>query len=177
MSEHTLLTSGTGDSSLSPDALQDEPDFRAKPSRKLEITIAAIALALSALAFYFSYNIKLMMDPGGINARWWPNVLSLSAAGLSTILLITSLTVSEIDRGDVEEANAEGWSRMLKALALSSLYVFAWSKIGYLIPTIVYLIALLWIFGLRGRIALLAFPLITTFFIYGLFHYMLRVPL
>jgi hypothetical protein len=177
MSEHISLSTSTGDSSLSPEAELNEPDFRAPPSRSLEIATASIALALSALAFYFAYNIELRMDPGGINARWWPSVLAISASVLSGILLVVSLTVKEIDRGDVEASNAKGWSRVLKALAVSSLYVFAWSQIGYFVPTLVYLVALLWIFGLRSLVAMGLYSLITTGFIYGLFHYMLRVPL
>jgi hypothetical protein len=172
-----MLKTGPGDSSLSPDANVDEPDFRAKPSRALEIWIASIALALSGLAFYLSYNIDLRMDPGGINARWWPGLLSILATVLSSILLIAALSLETIDRGDVEDSTSLGWSRMLKALALSSIYVFAWASIGYLLPTLIYLVGLLWIFGLRSRTGLIAFPLVTTLFIYGLFHYMLRVPL
>lgn len=177
MSEQISLKTGTGDSSLSPEADLDEPDFRATPSRTLEIATASIAIALSALAFYLSYNIDLRMDPGGINARWWPSVLSILAFILSAILLITAFAVTKIDRGEVEQSNAEGWSRMLKSLALTGLYVFAWSQVGYLVPTIVYLVALLWFFGLRSIKALCLYSLVTTFFIYGLFHYMLRVPL
>ena len=172
-----LLKTGAGDDISSPDTSVDEPDFRAKPSRKLEIVIGCIALALSALAYYFSHNIKLMMDPGGINARWWPSLLSLSAASLSAIILFASLAFQKIDRGDVEESNAAGFARMLTTLALTSLYVFAWSQIGYTVSTVFYLASLLWVFGLRSPIALILYPLITTGFIYGLFHYMLRVPL
>jgi hypothetical protein len=177
MSEQISLMTSTGDSSLSPDAELNEPDFRAPPSRCLEIATASIALALSALAFYFAYNIELRMDPGGINARWWPSVLSITASLLSAIMLVASMTINTIDRGDVEVSNADGWSRMLKALALSSLYVFAWSQIGYFFPTLAYLVALLWIFGLRNFVAMGLYSLVTTSFIYGLFHYMLRVPL
>lgn len=177
MSEQNLLTTSSGGATMPPETEITEPDFRAKPSRILEIVVASIALAFSGLAFYLSYNIDLRMDPGGINARWWPSLLSLCAAALSAILLITSLTVQQIDRGDVEESQSDGWARVIKALALTSLYVFAWAKIGYLLPTIVFIVALLWIFGLRSRTGLIAFPLVTTVFIYGLFHYMLRVPL
>src|SRR5690606_19617169 len=112
MSEHLMLKTGSGDNFLSPDANDVELDFTAKPSRTLEITIAAIALTLSALAYYLAYNIDLWFAPGGINARWWPDLLSLIAIGLSGLLLVASLSVSEISRGDVEESNADGWSRM-----------------------------------------------------------------
>jgi hypothetical protein len=66
---------------------------------------------------------------------------------------------------------------MLLALALSALYVFAWSHLGYVGPTLVFNLVLLRIFGLRSWKALGVYSVVTTAFIYGLFHYLLRVPL
>ena len=177
MTELDKLTASAGDTSVLPVELAEEPDFAARPSRPLEIVVAVVALALSVLALVLSQNIRLRMGGGGLDPKWWPTLLSSLAAGLSAILLGMSLFGPLAGRGDLEAGHRDGWVRMLVALALSALYVFAWWQVGYLVPTAVYLFALLWVFGLRSWKGLIAFPLVTTAFIYGLFHFMLRVPL
>jgi len=149
----------------------------AEPSRRLEIIIAAAALALSIVAVVLAATIRLRMGGGGLDPRWWPTVLASSAAVLSAILLAFALFAPLAGRGDLEAMHADGRVRMLLALALSVLYALAWQTVGYIGPTLIYLVALLWLFGLRGWKGLVAFPIITTALIYGLFHLMLRVPL
>lgn len=177
MTELDKLTASTGDTLVSPVETAGEPDFSARPSRPLEIIIAVAALALSVLALVLSQNIRLRMGGGGLDPKWWPTLLSILSACLAAILVGMSLFGPAANRGDLEAGHRDGWVRMLIALALSALYVFAWWQFGYLIPTAIYLFALLWSFGLRSWKGLIAFPVITTGFIYGLFHFMLRVPL
>jgi hypothetical protein len=117
------------------------------------------------------------MGGGGVDPKWWPTLLSVLAAGLSAILVGMSLFSSPMSRGEVEATEQDGWIRMLVALTLSAIYVFAWSTIGYVIPTLVFTAALLFVFGLRSWKGLVIFSTVTTGFIYGLFHYLLKVPL
>ncbi len=177
MSKFDTLETAAGDTKVSPDNAAEQDDIAARPSRRLEITVAATALVLSVIALVLSRNIHLRMDTGGINPRWWPTVLSILAIVLSAILAGMSMFSPAMSRGDLESSHHEGWVRMLLALAISTLYVIAWTSFGYVYPTVVYLLALLWVFGLRSWKGLVAFPVITTAFIYGLFHFMLRVPL
>lgn len=177
MTEPKTLAATPGDTDVLPGEPVEEFDFAAKPSRRLEIAIAVTALVFSVTALVLSRNIYLRMGSGGLDPKWWPTLLSIMAAVLSSILLGMSLFGPASSRGELESAHEDGWKRMLSALTLSALYAFAWSLAGYLVPTVLYLAALLWVFGLRSWKGLIAFPLITTAFIYGLFHFMLRVPL
>lgn len=177
MTELDKLSASTGDTSVSPVETAAEPDFSARPSRPLEIFIAGTALVLSVIALVLSQNIYLRMGGGGLDPKWWPTLLSILCACLSAILVGMSLFGPAASRGELEAGHRDGWVRMLVALALSALYVFAWWQVGYVIPTAIYLFALLWVFGLRSWKGLVAYPVITTGFIYGLFHFMLRVPL
>lgn len=177
MTELNKLAGSSGDIAMSPDEAPAEYDLAARPSKPLEIVIAFTALVLSVVAIVLSQNIYLRMGGGGLDPKWWPTVLSSIAAGLSTILVGFALFGPVSGRGELESIPQDGWPRMLVALALSALYVFAWSSIGYVVPTALYLFALLFLFGLRAWKGLVIFPLVTTAFIYGLFHYMLRVPL
>jgi hypothetical protein len=176
MTEPQELSISSGDA-LSPDETVVEPDHSAQPSRRLEIVIAVAALVLSVTALLLSRNIQLRMGAGGIDPKWWPTLLSVFASVLSALLVGMSLFGLPMSRGDLEESERDGWIRMLVSLILCALYVFAWSHIGYVAPTLVFIAALLWVFGLRSWTGLAIFPVVTTALIYGLFHYVLRVPL
>ncbi|WP_323014686.1 tripartite tricarboxylate transporter TctB family protein [Devosia sp.] len=172
------LSAQSGDTLVSPDeAGEVEYDLSAPPSRRLEIATALIALILSGIAIYLSRDIRLRMGAGGLDPKWWPTLLSILAAGLSAILVGMALFGPPQSRGDIESSHRDGFVSMLLALALTTLYAFAWWMFGYVIPTALYLFALLWVFGLRSWKGLIVFPLVTTAFIYGLFHFLLRVPL
>ena len=177
MVEPGKLASPSGSADVLPEQTVAEPDYAARPSRRLEIAIAASALALSVTALLVSRAIPLRMGGGGIDPRWWPTLLSVLASALSALLVAMSLFGQAPARGEVEAAEPDGWTRMLLALALSALYVFAWSHLGYVGPTLVFNLVLLRIFGLRSWKALGVYSVVTTAFIYGLFHYLLRVPL
>lgn len=177
MIEPGTLAAAPGNTDVLPGEPVEDFAFAAKPSRRLEIVIAVTALVLSVIALLLSRNIYLRMGSGGLDPKWWPTLLSIMAAVLSSVLLGMSLLGPTASRGDLEATQSDGWKRMLSALTLSALYAFAWSMVGYVIPTVLYLVALLWVFGLRSWKGLIAFPLVTTALIYGLFHFMLRVPL
>lgn len=176
MSERDHLAVTSGDLS-SPDELPADNYHPATTTQRAEIIIALVALAMSAFALYLSRNMYLRLDLGGINPRWWPTILSIGAIILSINMLTMAFFSKSYVRDDLEASHRDGWLRMLQALVFSVLYVFAWSNIGYVISTFIYLIVILWVFGLRSGKGLILFPLITTAFIYGMFHYMLRVPL
>lgn len=175
MTELTQLreTSG-GDQSLPDEAAS--PDYSAQASRPLETTVGVIALGLSLLAVYLSQNIHVRMGGGGVDPKWWPTALSIVACVLSACMLGSALIRPE-DRSDFFQATSEGWKRVVLGLVLTSLYVFGWWRIGYIVPTALYLFALLWLLGIRRWKPLVLFPVLTTAFIYGLFHLLLRVPL
>ena len=171
----------SGSDTIAEHADDGEPEAQryhaAVPSRRFEIVIAAVALALSLLALYLSRSIHLRMGAGGIDPKWWPTVLSIVAGSLSALLLSIALFGGPAERDDLESAHRAGLARTLIALALSALYVFAWSRFGYVVPTLAYLAALLWTFGARSPLALILYPALTTTFIYALFRMLLRVPL
>lgn len=149
----------------------------AAPSRPLEIAVGGGALALSLAALWFSRSIRLRMGAGGLDPKWWPTLLSCLGCGLAVLLLARAFRGEPLGRGDLEAATPEGWARLIGALALSGLYVFAWSRLGYAAPTIAYAFGLLWLFGLRRPLPLILYPLLTTGFIYGVFRILLKAPL
>lgn len=177
MTERNSLAASPGSTDVLSGEVADELDLAAPPSRRLEITVAITALVLSVTALILSRNIHLRMGSGGLDPKWWPTLLSVLAAVLSSVLIGFALFGPAASRNELESSHHDGWVRMLLALTLSVLYALAWSFFGYVVPTVLYIAALLWVFGLRSWRGLLAFPIVTTAFIYSLFHFMLRVPL
>lgn len=177
MIEPQKLAATSGGTDVSPGEPAVEPDYYAKPSRALEIAIAVVALALSVTTLVLSRDIVLRMGGGGIDPKWWPTLLSCCGIALSLVLVLQAVLGTSLNRGELVAVERRGWMRMIVSLVLSAVYVFAWSRFGYVIPTVIFTGALLWVFGLRGWKGLIIFPVATTAFIYGLFHLLLRVPL
>lgn len=177
MSELNQLREASGGHSSPPDEAVLDYENIAAPSRRMEIAISIIALTISIAAWVLSQNIRLRMGGGGIDPKWWPTVLSIVGCILSSVMLLTAILRPPADRSDLEGAQSDGWPRVAASLALTGLYIFGWAQLGYVVPTAVYLLALLWLYGIRSWKPLVLFPVITTAFIYGLFHILLRIPL
>lgn len=155
----------------------DPIDITARPSRTMEIVVAAVGLAASLAGLLFAGQVELRAETGGIDPRWWPTVLSIGSAVLSAALLVVALVRPPFDRSDLETISEGGWRRLLLASVVAAGYVAAWQLIGYLPATLVFLALLVWVFGGRGWKTLVLFPVLTTAFTYLLFHTLLKVPL
>lgn len=160
-----------------PSTTDFAPELAAAPSRRLEITTAAVALAASVGGFALAQSIELRTETGGVDPRWWPTLLSLVAGSLSIVLLVIAIFRPPFDRSDLEVSSRQGWVRLGAALVCGILYIVLWQLAGYLIATALFLAALLWVFGGRGWKTLILFPVLTTAFTYLLFHTLLKVPL
>lgn len=153
------------------------PELAATPSRRLEVSTAAVALALSVGGYVLAQAVELRTETGGVDPRWWPTLLSLLAAALSVALLLIAILRPPFDRSDLEVSSRQGWIRLGIALVCGILYIVLWQLAGYLVATPLFLAALLWVFGGRGWKTLILFPVLTTAFTYVLFHTLLKVPL
>lgn len=154
-----------------------DPLVAERPSRPLEIAVAAVALSLGILGWILAQNLVVRTETGGIDPRWWPTVLSVSSMVLSALLLAVAVFRPPFDRSDLERATRAGWTKLAAALAIAIAYVALWQLLGYLIATALFLAALVFTFGGRRWPSLVAYPIVTTGFTYLLFHTLLKVPL
>jgi len=149
----------------------------ASPSKQMEIASAAVALLGFAVLVVLSRGIELRRETGGVDPRWWPQLLGAVGVVLSVLLLVRALTRPPLTRDDVQEATRDGRLRTVLTMALAALYVVAWPLAGFLVTTPVFLLAAAFLFGGRGWKALLLFPAMLTASIYLLFNSVLQVPL
>lgn len=159
------------------DAAEADHAPLARPSRRLEIVCAAIAVAGSGALFLLARAIEVRNETGGIDPRWWPELLGLGGLALGVLLLVAAVLRPPFDRDDLEAATRQGWFRVGLAVALSVAFVLLWPVLGFLVVTPVFLVAATYLFGGRGWKTLIVFPVLMTGFIYLLFHTLLKVPL
>lgn len=152
--------------------------LQARPSRKLEVAIALGLVLLCVAGLIGSRLIGVRTETGGIDPRWWPTVMCGIALALSILLAVIAFIRPPFDREDLEVTNHGGWIRLAWTIVLSALYIVAWSVTGnFVIPSVILLVALMWVYDGRGWKALVIFPVATVAGIYLLFHTLLKVPL
>jgi hypothetical protein len=153
-------------------------ELQAKPSRRLEVGIAIGLVVLSAGGLLASRALGVRTETGGVDPRWWPTVICGLSLLLSVWLLVVVLVKPPFDRDDLEVTNRGGWYRLGITLVVLALYVVAWTlSQNFVIPSVLLLVVLMWVYDGRGWKALLVYPIATIAFIYLLFHTLLKVPL
>jgi hypothetical protein len=148
----------------------------AEPSRRLEVGSALVALVVLGGLAFLARRIEVRVETGGIDPRWWPELLGTVGAALAVALLVVAV-VRPADRGDLEATTRTGVVRLVATVALAAGYLVLWPLVGFLVATPVFLLAAVVLFGARGWRTLVLFPLLTTAGIYLLFHTLLEVPL
>lgn len=160
-----------------------------EPSRLLEVSFAAVALVFSIVYLVLALQIELRREaaPGQIDARFWPVVLGVIAIVVSVALLILAFIKQPDSRDDLEARQPGGMVRVGLTLIISLLYVAFWNLksviiAGYQIElfpiaTVLYILALLLLFGQRKIVGLIVYPIAITAFIWVLFGMLLRIPL
>lgn len=172
-----LVDAATTDASSSDAATRDDDTVpAAEPSRRLEIGSALVALVVLGGLAFLARRIEVRVETGGIDPRWWPELLGTVGAVLAAALLVVAV-VRPPDRGDLEATTRTGLVRLVATVALAAGYLVLWPLVGFLVATPVFLLAAVALFGARGWRTLVLFPLLTTAGIYLLFHTLLEVPL
>ncbi|WP_052436505.1 tripartite tricarboxylate transporter TctB family protein [Georgenia sp. SUBG003] len=122
-------------------------------------------------------RIEVRNETGGIDPRWWPELLGAAGLALGVLLLVVAILRPPFNRDDLEAATRQGWLRVGIAVGLSIAFVLLWPVIGFLVATPVFLVVATYVFGGRGWKTLVLFPVLMTAGIYLLFHTLLKVPL
>ncbi len=159
-----------------PSTPQTDDVVTAPRSRPLEIVCAALAVAGTGVLILFAQSIELRRETGGIDPRWWPQVLGLVGLALAVLLLVVALVRPPAQR-DVEPATRPGWLRLGAAVSLAVVFVVLWPVAGFLPTAPVFLCAATYLFGGRGWKALVLYPVALSGLAFLLFHTLLKVPL
>ena len=162
--------------------------LKPRPSRALEIVAAIIAVAFCAGYLALATRIELRQETAdAIDARTWPTILGIAGLAASIVWLGIAIARPAPHRDDLERISRGGPLRVVLVVILTAAFIAVWGLgdvivAGYriqLFPIVaaVYLIALMLVFGHRRWAGLVAYPILLTAFIYGLFGMLLRIPL
>ncbi|EHR60550.1 tripartite tricarboxylate transporter TctB family protein [Saccharomonospora cyanea] len=167
---------GEPDTSTPPTGDVDNDMVTAPRSRPLEIVCASLAVAGTGALVLLARAIELRRETGGIDPRWWPQVLGLVGLALAVLLLLVALVRPPAQR-DVEPATRPGWIRLGAAVSLAVVFVVLWPVAGFLPTAPVFLCAATYLFGGRGWKSLVLYPVVLSGLVFLLFHTLLKVPL
>ena len=132
-------------------------------SRRLFGPDAASGTALAATAAAYGYHARAL--PAGTG--WFPLALALGLGALGLAILV---------RGARERESRQPSVRPAALIALTAVYAWAWTKLGFLGPTLAFASAVAWWFGARGW-RLLVVPALVTAVVYAVFAVGLGVAL
>lgn len=149
----------------------------ARPSRALEIVIAAAALGITGTVFLLSGAIELRVEQPGMTPRSWPQLLGGLGVALSAILLLNAVLRPPLPRSELDAATRTGWTRLLLTIGATVVFLVAWPLLGFIVTAPVLIAAVTAIGGGRGIRPLVIYPVVTAALIYALFNLFLKVPL
>ena len=131
-----------------------------KSKRDFLIGLVSLLLAVAAI-IYGQISIQesgLTVSRGSMAPTSYPNFVLCALAVFSLLLIISTLKfkptdTTETTRTPVKAASGDNKTARLRALAamgLTALYIILMPLVGYVISSIVMLIAFIWLFGGRN---------------------------
>lgn len=154
--------------------------------KKGEIVLSAICLAFFSFMLYESFELIGERRFGEVGSGFWP-LLSLGVTTiLSLIWLIMNLRqrsreqINAIEEPLDPQAVAEAWHRRIK-IALCSVcllvYIIILPWIGFILSTILFILAFILVLAEKRKWVLLASPLLITAVIILVFAKFITMPL
>ncbi len=139
------------------------------------IAVAAILLALAGYVFVAANAL-----PFGTfrvpQTAFFPKILALLLLILSGVLLAQTLVGTEARRAS-EKIPPEGWIRICVTLAMLAAFGLVLERVGFLLATFLLMVILLRAIEAQDWRKVIALALATALISYGLFAWLLGVPL
>ena len=149
-----------------------------KSINKYRDLIAAVVMTVfSGFMFKATYDIQ---DTSiyAVGPRVVPQIITLAMIGLSLVCLYGAIA-GLVRKKAVEESKEANWKAALTTLALLLAYVFLFSRIGFILDSILYLFLQFCILedGKRRYLRYLLISVISVAIIYAFFRYVLLLML
>jgi putative tricarboxylic transport membrane protein len=153
--------------------------------KKGEIVLSAVCLAFFSFMLYESLELRGVGRFGEVGSGFWP-ILSLGFASiLSLVWLITNLRKYSREKQETKEKPApecapEAWSRRKKvgsSLVCLLCYIVLIPWIGFLLSTVLFILAFILALDERRKTVLIISPLLITAAIIVVFAKFITIPL
>lgn len=143
--------------------------------KKKTIIASALFLAFGAFVFIESLGIRHVMK-NDVGSAFFPKIISLAILVFAAVRMVLALREKDGEAKPSDSDMKGGW----ETIFLLGAYVLAFSTIGFLISTIIYLFLQMLVLtpSEKRNLPLLGIiSVVTPVFIYGLFVYVINTPL
>lgn len=163
---------------------EDRAPVAGAPRRDLVVALVLVGLGLVVIGLALGVTPGVQTDPLG--PRAFPLALG-AAIGVCGLLLAAATVFGdrwtasaamfvETADDDASEGGLESPWRLVGAVAATAAYLFAFERLGYLLATPLYVVAILLLQpGARAR-AFVAAPVLVTLALYAAFRFGLLIP-
>lgn len=152
-----------------------------------DLGAAGFLIVFGAIVMWLARSIPLGVQTDPLGPRAFPLALGagiilcgiLLAVGFAFFRSVASRRppIPESDEEGEEPADSGSRGRLVGTILATAAYLLLFERLGYLLSTPLYAVAILLLYGRISRRALLAAPLAITVALYVTFHYGLRLPL
>ncbi len=139
-------------------------------SRNTVVALGLLAISMIILFWLIPTQVKSVQGYN-ITPRFFPYAIVTATAALCVIMLITSLKIRE----EYEKVPWEGKRLVIVLVALCILYIVAMEHLGYFVPTVLFLAAVLLAFGERRGVMVAAVSVVAALVIFLIFGNLLKL--
>ncbi|MFC5931738.1 tripartite tricarboxylate transporter TctB family protein [Cryobacterium melibiosiphilum] len=158
-----------------PEHDPETPALMVVPTRRSAFLAALVVASAGAGVIVLSESITVSRSEGTFGPTWWPALMGMLLIVGGAALAVAAFFHRE--RSGNAPLSRHGLMQLAIVLLLIVGYGVAWLYLHFIVVTVLFLAALVFVTGARGPKALIVFPIVTTAVLYGLFGLLLRVPL
>jgi putative tricarboxylic transport membrane protein len=152
--------------------------------KKGEIVFSGACAAFFAFMLFETLDLLGQGRPGEVGSGFWPSMALAVSLGLSLLMLVASIKkYKAAAREGVRELSAEAVAekrRQRTTVILSIVtflaYIIVMPWIGFILATLIYILAFAWALGERRRWVLAVSPFLVTAVIVGVFAKFITIP-
>jgi putative tricarboxylic transport membrane protein len=131
-----------------------------------------IAVYVIFTAHFFPEDKVLLLGPS-----FFPTVLAIGLAFFSLLLLTSALRGRSRPANDPFDIKTPGVQRACVSLAASVAYCALFSTLGFILTSVIYLFALMYLLKRRDYLKMAAVSIGVTLLVYGIFNKLLDISL
>ncbi|KAA0687557.1 tripartite tricarboxylate transporter TctB family protein [Azospirillum brasilense] len=146
--------------------------------RLATLVIAALVMAVAVAAIIVAGDFPPTMLETDVGPARFPIIFAVALLVLCAILVFNTLRAPAAPPDDPAEVGPKiSYGTVAIGIALTALCLFAMEHVGYMVATVPYLFALMWLMGRRNLIMNAVLAVGLTILIDVAFVYALNVPL
>ena len=153
--------------------------------KKENLVSGALVVLFGIYVFWTATNFGLKgLSPDPLGPAFFPKVLGIGLIGLGLLLMLIAIQKNEEVVEEEQEKQEQkgqfltkGNTKILLIIALGILYVYLLLKIGFVLDTLIFILAVMFITGERLWWKIAVSSLTISFGLFFLFKYVLKVML